>query len=172
MSNAFLVIAFGYATLAFVTFQFERRRIRTSGIDVTTVFIGLTLVQSVIPGIVIFATLPFVDTAGPTGVTVFDSIYQRADLTTASAVLMLTAWFLLFVYVGAGLVQLLLRGVARSEGARGLSAAAQDFGRRRVGGIERLDRKLRQRHLGRRAEHGDGRKHRQHPGVGAQPQRL
>ena len=66
MTQGYLLVAFGYAALVFAVIQFERRRTRGKGIDVTTIFMVLSLLQSCIPGIAIYALLPFVDRAAPT----------------------------------------------------------------------------------------------------------
>jgi hypothetical protein len=106
MTTAYLLVAAGYLALTLIVLQAESRRTRHSGIDVTTIFIVLALIQCCIPGIAIYGTLPFVDPSAPTGVEVFDRIYQSTDLTISIAVLMLTAWFFVFFYFAAALSRL------------------------------------------------------------------
>jgi hypothetical protein len=108
MTPGYLLVALGYAALAFAVYRVEARRTRGAGVDVTTIFMALCLLQCCIPGIAIYATLPFVDVTAPTGFEVFDRIYQAVDMTTALLVLMLTAWFVIFFYVGGALGRLAL----------------------------------------------------------------
>lgn len=105
-----MLVAFGYALLALAIVQIEFRRTRGRGIDATTVFIGLCMIQCCIPGIAIYSFLPFVDRAAPTGIDAFDRVYHAMDPTLAFAVLLLTAWFILFIYIGSGLGRLILSG--------------------------------------------------------------
>ena len=109
MTSLFLFVALGYIALAFAVTQFERRRLGGRGIDVVTVFMVLMLLQCCIPGIGIYTFLPFVDRANPTGIDVFDRIYQALDPTVAFTVLALTFWFVLFIYIGIAVGQLALR---------------------------------------------------------------
>ena len=108
MTRVYLIVALGYALLALAVVQIEFRRTRGRGIDVTTVFMGLCLLQCCIPGIAIYSILPFVDRAAPTGIDAFDRVYHAMDPTLALAVLLLTVWFVLFIYIGSGLGRLIL----------------------------------------------------------------
>jgi hypothetical protein len=110
VSRIYLLVALGYALLALAIVQIEFRRTRGRGIDATTVFIGLCMIQCCIPGIAIYSFLPFVDRAAPTGIDAFDRVYHAMDPTLAFAVLLLTAWFILFIYVGSGLGRLIISG--------------------------------------------------------------
>jgi hypothetical protein len=118
MSLAYLFVAFGYIALAFVVIQFELRRTRLRGMDVTTVFMALCLLQCCIPGIIIYSMLPFIDVAAPTGIDAFDRIYYALDPTTALTVLAFTAWFIVFIYIGSGLGLFLLRPRDSTAAAR------------------------------------------------------
>ncbi len=93
---------------ALAVFLFERRRTHGSGVDAITIFVVLVFLQCCLPGIVIYATLPFVDPIEPTGNEVFDRIFQATDLTTALLVLSLTIWFAVFFYVGCAVGRLAL----------------------------------------------------------------
>ncbi|HJQ54937.1 MAG TPA: hypothetical protein VJ825_13950 [Gemmatimonadaceae bacterium] len=109
MSTIYLLVAAGYAFLAFTVAQIEFRRTRNAGVDITTVFLVLCLLQCCLPGIAIYSALPFIDRSAPTGIDAFDRIYYALNPTTALVVLSLTAWFVLFIYVGAALGRLALR---------------------------------------------------------------
>ncbi|HJP58830.1 MAG TPA: hypothetical protein VJ865_02485 [Gemmatimonadaceae bacterium] len=108
MSRIYLLVALGYVLFALAVVQIEFRRTRARGIDVTTVFIGLCMIQCCIPGIAIYSFLPLVDRAAPTGIDAFDRVYHAMDPTLAFAVLLLTVWFVLFIYIGSGLGRLIL----------------------------------------------------------------
>jgi hypothetical protein len=73
-------VSAGYAVLSATIGLFEARRIRTSGPDLITLFVVIFVLQCTLPGIVIYACLPFVDPEQPTGVPPFDRIYGAAKL--------------------------------------------------------------------------------------------
>lgn len=88
---------------------YEVRRIRGSGPDVVTVFVVIFVLQCCLPGVVLFASLPFVDPMHPTGTGAFDRILSRVDVATGLLVLGLTAWFAFFFYAFTALTGNLLR---------------------------------------------------------------
>lgn len=98
-----------YALLAVAAIAFERRRIRLSGPDVLSVFVGLFLAQCVFPGIVIYSLLPLCGPSVHTGNVFFDRAYRALDLPAALLVFGLTAWFLVFFHCGAHLGRRLLK---------------------------------------------------------------
>lgn len=55
-----------------------------------------------------YGLLPFTNPAAPTGNPVFDRIFHANDLTIASMVLCLTAWFVVWFYGGCALARLIL----------------------------------------------------------------
>jgi hypothetical protein len=75
------------------------------------VFIFLFVLQCCLPGIVIFACLPFVDPMSPLDNVAFDRILSRVDLSVAFLVLTLTAWFVVLFYGAIHLMGTLLRGL-------------------------------------------------------------
>lgn len=97
-----------YAAFALAVFLFERRRTHGSGVDAITIFVVLFFLQCCLPGIMIYATLPFVDVVEPTGNNAFDNIFRATDVTTALLVLSLTVWFAVFFYVGCAVGRLAL----------------------------------------------------------------
>ena len=102
-------MAVGYASLTGVVCVYEARRIRASGPDVVTVFISIFVLQCCLPGVVVFASLPFADPLNPTGHIDFDRILARLDLPAALLVLGLTGWFVFFFYTLTALMSVLLR---------------------------------------------------------------
>jgi hypothetical protein len=94
----FPLVSLGYAALTGAICMYERNRIRASGPDVVTVFMFLFVLQCCLPGIVIFACLPFVDPLSPLDNLAFDRILSRVDALTACLVLGLTASFAVFFY--------------------------------------------------------------------------
>ena len=97
-----------YVAFALAVFLFERRRTHGSRVDAITIFVVLFFLQCCLPGIMIYATLPFVDTVEPTGNEAFDNIFRATDFTTALLVLILTIWFAIFFYVGCAVGRLAL----------------------------------------------------------------
>lgn len=97
-TDYFLLVALGYAQLTIAVGAFEARRIRASGPDLVSVFIALFVIECCLPGVAIYASLPFVDARSPTDVGAFDRIYTAVDLPAALLVLALTAWFAFFFY--------------------------------------------------------------------------
>jgi len=108
MSKGYLAVALAYALFAFGLYRFEVYRTRQRGVDAITVFIVLFVLQCCLAGLLIYATLPFVDPDSATEVPAFDRILQRADLTTAFLVLCLSIWFVVFFYIGTALTRALL----------------------------------------------------------------
>lgn len=105
-------MAVGYLLLTLAVCAYEACRIRRSGPDVVTVFISLFVLQCCLPGIVIFACLPFVDPLEPTGTPAFDRILSSVDLPAAFLVLTLTAWFVFFFYAFTEAMRIFLKRVA------------------------------------------------------------
>ena len=101
--------AVAYALLAAAVIAFEWRRIRASGPDVISVFVGLFLAQCVFPGIVIYSLLPLCAPGVHTDNVFFDRAYRALDLPAAVLVLALTAWFVVFFQCGAQLGRRLLK---------------------------------------------------------------
>lgn len=101
-------IAFCYFLLTVIVGWIEARRTRGSGLDITTVFVTLVLLESCVPGIFIYGLLPFVESAGPMGVPVFDRILLAVDPPTGWLVFCMTAWFLIVLYVAAAGARLAL----------------------------------------------------------------
>jgi hypothetical protein len=108
MSNGYLAVALAYTVFAVTLYRFEAHRTRRGGADAITIFMVLFVLQCCLAGVLIYATLPFVDPDSPTEVPAFDRILQRADLTTAFVVLCMSIWFVVFFYVGAALTRALL----------------------------------------------------------------
>lgn len=104
-------MAVGYALLTVGVCVYEAHRIRASGPDVVTVFISIFVLQCCLPGIVIFAWLPFADPLHPTDNPIFDRILSGLDLPAALLVLGLTGWFVLFFYGFTALMDVVLRRV-------------------------------------------------------------
>jgi hypothetical protein len=73
------------------------------------VFISLFVLQCCLPGLVIFACLPFVDPLHPTDVDAFDQIFTSMDFPAALLVLGLSAWFVCFFYALTALTGNFLR---------------------------------------------------------------
>lgn len=105
-------MAVGYALLTVAVCVYEAHRIRASGPDVVTVFISIFVLQCCLPGVVIFASLPFVDPLHPTNNLDFDRILSGLDLPAALLVLGLTGWFVCFFYGFTALMGVLLRRLA------------------------------------------------------------
>lgn len=108
MSKGFLAVALAYAVFALALWRFETQRTRRHGVDAITVFMVLFVLQCCLAGFLIYATLPFVDPDSATEVAAFDRILQRADLTTAFLVLLMSVWFAVFFYIGTALTRALL----------------------------------------------------------------
>jgi hypothetical protein len=106
MSPLYALVAAGYLLLGLAVWWFEAGRIRRIGPDTITVFVVICLLQTCLAGIAIYAMLPLVNPAEPTGVGVFDRIFQAVDPTIALLVLLLTAWFMVFFYIGCALARL------------------------------------------------------------------
>ena len=121
MTYGFLSASLAYAVFGLAVLLFERQRTRRSGVDAITIFIAILFIQCCIPGIVMYAALPFVDPTAPTGNPVFDKIFQAADLTSALLVLCMTVWFVVFFYVGCAVGRLAL------ERSRALASRIQSF---------------------------------------------
>jgi len=102
-------VSLGYAFLTIAVGVFEAKRIRGTAPDAISIFIVLFLVECCVPGIVIYACLPLVDTNSPTEVPAIDRIFAAADLPAALLVLGLTAWFVFFFYAFVALNGRLLR---------------------------------------------------------------
>jgi hypothetical protein len=115
VTYGYLFVSLLYAVFGLAVFLFERRRTGRSGVDAITIFVVVFFLQCCVPGIVIYATLPFVDAAAPTGNDVFDRIFQATDLTTALLVLSMTVWFAVFFYVGCAVGRLALERAVTSR---------------------------------------------------------
>lgn len=99
----FLGVAVAYLALSVAIVAVELDRARRTGIGVITVFMFLFLLQCCFSGVVIFSLLGYADPVEPTTVPWFDRILSRVDLTTAYMVVLLTALFALFFYLGCTL---------------------------------------------------------------------
>ncbi len=108
VTYSFLAVSLLYALVVLAMLLFERRRTRRFGVDGITIFTAILLIQCCVPGIVMYAALPFVDPTAPTGNPVFDRIFQATDLTSALLVLCITVWFVVFFYVGCAVGRLAL----------------------------------------------------------------
>jgi hypothetical protein len=86
-------LAVAYGTLALALLFVERARTARSGPDVVSLFIIISALQIVLPGVIIYGALPFVSPAAPTGNRFFDRVLTEADPAAALAVLLLTLWF-------------------------------------------------------------------------------
>jgi hypothetical protein len=88
------------------------RRTRRDGPDIISLFILVSGLQLCVPGIAIFAMLPFVDPQAPVNIPAFDRILQAVDVPSALTVFLLTAWFYVFFYAGVALMRLGRHAVA------------------------------------------------------------
>jgi hypothetical protein len=111
VTQEYFAVAAAYAVFTVVLGAVEVFRIRVSGPDAITVFIVLFALECCVPGIGIFAALPLVDIAAPTGNWVIDRIYLSSDVTEAVLILELTIWFAFFFYLGASAGRVLLRRI-------------------------------------------------------------
>lgn len=108
MSIWYLATSCCYLVLGLVVWWYEARRVRHAGADLITVFLAFCLLQTCVAAIAIYGLLPFIDPATPTTNPVFDRILQATNPTNAFLVLCLTAWFVVWFYVGCALAALLL----------------------------------------------------------------
>lgn len=104
-----LLVSAGYVCVTGAICMFEAKRIRSSGVDVVTVFMVVFVLQCCVPGIAIYVCLPLVDTLHPTGIAAFDRIYAATDLQAALLVLSLTACFAFCFYVVTAAGDVLMR---------------------------------------------------------------
>lgn len=111
-------VSAGYVALTASICAFEAKRIRASGPDVLSVFMVLFLLQCCVPGIVIFACLPFTGLSQPTDNETFDRIFAAMDLSSALMVLGLTACFVVFIYVFMAAGAILMRRLLPAESGR------------------------------------------------------
>lgn len=105
-------MAAGYALMTVAVCGYEAHRIRASGPDVITVFISLFVLQCCLPGLVIFAWLPFADPLHPTDNLDLDRILTALDFPAALLVFGLTGWFVSCFYGLTALMGVLLRRIA------------------------------------------------------------
>lgn len=109
VSYGYLLVAAGFLAFAVCVCLFESHRIRRTGIDPITIFIGLMLLQACLAGITIFTVLPFANPQSPTGNDVFDYIYLITTPASALLVLCLAVWFVVFFYCGSGIGLMAIR---------------------------------------------------------------
>jgi hypothetical protein len=129
LSHDFYYVSALYALFFAGGVFFEWRRTRDTGADALSIFAALFLLQCALPGVFIYGLLPLVNPASPTTNKVLDHILQSVDLTSALTVLLLSAWFLVFFYIGCALGALFLP----SPQARAARPMVVD--RRRIVGI-------------------------------------
>jgi hypothetical protein len=125
-SDYSFLLAVGYALLTVAICRYEAQRIRASGPDMVTLFISFFVLQCCLPGLVIFACLPFAHPLYPTDNAAWDRILSRLDLPAALLVLGLTAWFVFFFYAFTALMGIVLRrlGMHLPRGSRFLVCGA------------------------------------------------
>jgi hypothetical protein len=108
-TDYFFLVSVGYALLTIAIGAFEVRRTKESGPDVLSLFMALFVLQCCLPGVVIYACLPFVGLREPTEIPAFDRIFAAINLPSALLVLGLTASFAFFFYAFTALGGYLLR---------------------------------------------------------------
>jgi hypothetical protein len=97
----FFLVALLYVAAGVAITAIELRRNGSLRADPIGIFILLVMLQLVIPGALIFVSLPAADANAPTGIPVFDHIYRTMDISVALVVWALTFLFVVFFYVGA-----------------------------------------------------------------------
>jgi hypothetical protein len=108
-SSDLLPVALAFGVLTGILLWFERRRLRRLGADPLTLFVIIYALQCILPGAMIFASIPFVSGVAPTGTGFFDRVYRATTALDGWILLCFAAWFLLFFYVGSTTMRTLLR---------------------------------------------------------------
>jgi hypothetical protein len=109
MSEGYYFVAAGFALLTLGVWLFDRVRTRRRGPDTITAFMTICLLQTGVAGAGIFASLPLVDPAEPTGAPAFDHIFLTADPSAGWMILGLLGWFVASFYLGCALFRIVLQ---------------------------------------------------------------
>lgn len=99
-----LFVSFGYALIILLTLIFEWVRINKTGPDLLSLFLMLLFLQAVIPGGVITAAIGLYGNNISTGNVFYDKVLDSVSVIQTSIVMLMTACFLVFLYVTWGSV--------------------------------------------------------------------